>query len=315
MTVTRLSGGLTPGDGGDPRTFPAIFNDAADVIDATAGSAVALGSAVASQGSAIDVLEALNPVQFGTAVPTDGQVLTFSTAVAGYVPEDSQGVPANAYVFVETLYFTSSGTFTKASYPWLRAIRVKCVGGGGGASGASTTSSSQISTGGPGSGGGYSEKFYTDISGLAASVTVTTGAGGTGVGSGSAGGSGGTSSFVSQTATGGGGGSGSAASTVALSFSNSGTPGSGANADFIIDGSSGIIVIATQLDRVPSGLGGASHLSGTQALTVPGGSGRNGGAGRLYGGGGQPGINANNQATARTGGAGANGIVIVELYA
>jgi hypothetical protein len=88
MTIVRLSGGLTPGDGSDPRTFPEIFNAAADVIEATQGSAVALGSAVASQGSAITALEDLNPVQFGTAVPSDGQVLTFSTAVAGYVPED-----------------------------------------------------------------------------------------------------------------------------------------------------------------------------------------------------------------------------------
>ena len=32
--VTRLSGGLTPADGADPRTFPAIWNSAADEIDA-----------------------------------------------------------------------------------------------------------------------------------------------------------------------------------------------------------------------------------------------------------------------------------------
>lgn len=81
MSITRLTGGLTPGDGGDPRTFPTVFNATADTIEAQ-------GSAVASQGSAIDVLEALNPVQFGTAVPTDGQVLAFSTAVAGYNPVD-----------------------------------------------------------------------------------------------------------------------------------------------------------------------------------------------------------------------------------
>ena len=34
MAVERLSGGLLPADGSDPRTFPAIFNAAADVIDA-----------------------------------------------------------------------------------------------------------------------------------------------------------------------------------------------------------------------------------------------------------------------------------------
>lgn len=97
MTVTRLTGGLTPGNAGDPRTFPAIFNDAADTIESQ-------GSAVASQGSAIDALEALNPVQFGTAVPSDGQVLTFSTAVAGYVPEDAAG--GGGLVEVKSAIFT-----------------------------------------------------------------------------------------------------------------------------------------------------------------------------------------------------------------
>jgi hypothetical protein len=33
MSITRLSGGLTPASGADPRTFPTIFNEAADVID------------------------------------------------------------------------------------------------------------------------------------------------------------------------------------------------------------------------------------------------------------------------------------------
>jgi hypothetical protein len=33
MPITRLTGGLTPADGSDPRTFPTIFNDAADRIE------------------------------------------------------------------------------------------------------------------------------------------------------------------------------------------------------------------------------------------------------------------------------------------
>jgi len=97
MAITRLSGGISPGDGSDPRTFPTIFNSLADDIDS---------------------------LSIGTAVASDGQVLTYSTAVSGYVPEDSSGLPSNAYAFVETVYFTSNGTFTKASYPWLRAVRV-----------------------------------------------------------------------------------------------------------------------------------------------------------------------------------------------
>jgi hypothetical protein len=60
MAIQRLSGGLTPGDGDDPRTFPAIWNDTADLLD----DAVIFA---------------------GTAVPVDGNVLTFSTAVSGWV--------------------------------------------------------------------------------------------------------------------------------------------------------------------------------------------------------------------------------------
>ena len=33
MSITRLSDGLTPADGADPRTFPTIFNAAADLIE------------------------------------------------------------------------------------------------------------------------------------------------------------------------------------------------------------------------------------------------------------------------------------------
>jgi hypothetical protein len=40
MAVTRLSGGLTPGAAGDPRTFPQIWNATADVIDDVVDEAV-----------------------------------------------------------------------------------------------------------------------------------------------------------------------------------------------------------------------------------------------------------------------------------
>ena len=81
MTITRLTGGLTPGDGSDPRTFPEIFNAAADVIEA--------------QGSAVTVIEAwnlddLNDVTYGTAL-AEGQVLVYSTAVSAWVNSDEGG--------------------------------------------------------------------------------------------------------------------------------------------------------------------------------------------------------------------------------
>ena len=62
--VTRLSGGLTPADGADPRTFPAIWNTTAGTIEAQ-GSAITVAEGdIASQGSAIAVLE-------GDSLPTD----------------------------------------------------------------------------------------------------------------------------------------------------------------------------------------------------------------------------------------------------
>jgi hypothetical protein len=50
VSITRLSGGVTPADGGDPRTFPAIWNDTSDDIEAGEYSKVPTG------GSAGDVL-------------------------------------------------------------------------------------------------------------------------------------------------------------------------------------------------------------------------------------------------------------------
>ena len=119
--VTRLVGGLTPEDGGDPRTFPAIFNDAVDDLEAVqsglgvvesgltslGGTVVTQGSAIFVQGEAISVLEGtavalgsavfdlesdlsslelgdLADVTIGTAV-ADGNVLAYSTAVSGWV--------------------------------------------------------------------------------------------------------------------------------------------------------------------------------------------------------------------------------------
>jgi len=75
--VTRLSGGLTPGDGADPRTFPAIWNATATEIE--------------TAQSDIDAIEAKNVPAFGTATPSDGQVLAYSTAINAYEPSAAVG--------------------------------------------------------------------------------------------------------------------------------------------------------------------------------------------------------------------------------
>jgi hypothetical protein len=257
--ITRLVGGLTPGDGSDPRTFPAIWNDTADTIDAL----------------------------------------------------------RTGYVFVGTIYFTSSGTFTKATYPWLRAIRVKCQGSGGGGGSAATTSAGQVSGGGPGSGGAYAESFITDIAGLDASITVTRpagGAGGLGSSGGVVGSDGGTASFGSLVSAGGGNG-GAAPSTGAVPRTASARAGQTAGTgDLIIPGGSSYAIPIPGASFPHSSNGGDAFL-GAGGIGRFTGTGAAGTVGTGFGAGGSGGLNAENQATARNGGAGAPGIVIVELYA
>jgi hypothetical protein len=227
------------------------------------------------------------------------------------------GGGVDAYRYVSTVYFTSNGTFTKATYPWLRAIRVKVQGAGGGGGGCPTTGSSATAVGCAGGGGSYSESFITDIAGLASSVTVTRGAGGAGGIGNTDGSAGGDSSFGSLVTTTGGALGFPAFGTV-TSFpsmnSNSSGPSSVGVGDFAVGGSRADVSIQPNATQVWVGGPGNSLLSPKLgALREIGGA--NGEAGALYGGGGYPGRNIQSQGTARNGGAGANGIVIVELYA
>jgi hypothetical protein len=219
------------------------------------------------------------------------------------------------YRYNSTVYFTSNGTFTKATYPWLRAIRVKCQGAGGGGGGAATTGGTQVALGGAGSGGVYAESLITDIAGLSASVTVTVGAAGSAGAAGSNnGGSGGTTSFGSTIVSANGGNAGAGG----VAFANYFQPGAGSpttgTGDLVIPGGATSAAVAVGNVSAAAGRPGDSFLgAGGFANSTADGSG--GSAGLGYGGGGSGGINTQNQGTARAGGAGAAGIVIVELFA
>jgi hypothetical protein len=210
-------------------------------------------------------------------------------------------VGTSAFRFVTTVYFTSSGTFSKADYPWLRAIRVKCQGGG--ASGSVRSFNDNSGSGGPG--GGYAESFITNISSLDASVTVTRGAGGAAITRSSIGetvGNAGTNSSFGALVVGNGGPAGT---TLTSPTGGSGTgdlvlPGGGAG-----PGASG---------NAPAGHGGGSHLGNGGTGGYLANSNQNGTAGSLYGGGGG-GARVNSEGSTASSGAGADGIVIVELYA
>jgi hypothetical protein len=204
------------------------------------------------------------------------------------------------YALRQTVYFTSSGAFTKATYPWLRAIKVIVQAGGAGGSGRAASNNS----GGGGGGGGYAEIFFTDIAALPASVSVTVGAGGAGGAAGNnLGSAGGVSEFGTTgnawrcRATGG---------LVGGSISEAGSGGIGTHGQFI-SGGGGSGRGQSGTPEVP-GTGGSSRLGG-------GGRGVGGNAGepgQIYGGGG---AGASVVSSAMAGGNGAPGIVIVELYA
>ena len=205
---------------------------------------------------------------------------------------------AQGYTYHSTVYFTSSGSFTKASYPWLRAVRVKCQGAGSGGANRNVGNTSS-----PGGGGGaMAESFITDIASLASSETVTVGAGSAGVASGVQGDSsaGGDSSFGTLVI-----GVGASGTSGLATYGGRGGQSSACTGDFAASGNDGETGNLTDDGR--GGNGGGSHFGG-------GGRGgrlntTNGLDGNDYGGGGGGGTET------AAAGDGADGIVIVELFA
>lgn len=254
-------------------------------------------------------------VQTPSLTSIDETIITSPTAGQKLIYDGTNWVNLTGYVFVQTLYYTSNGTFTKATYPWLRAIRVKCVGGGGGGGGAGTTTAGQTACGGGGGGGGYAESFITNISGLDSSITVTRGPGGAGGAAGANNGTSGSSSSFGSLVVAGGGGGGSGISGSSLSASDPGNSGTGTTGDILMNGERG--GWGYNAGTLPfGGFGGASGGGfGQSTGDLASFAGAQGPAGQLYGGGGGGAANGASVATARAGGAGANGIVTVELYA
>jgi hypothetical protein len=283
--------------------------DASDVNTYLMDQSVMTFGGTAARGSAIPT-----PVEGMVTYLEDSNTFEYwdSSSWGSLVPTAGTA----SYSFVTTIYYTSSGTFSKADYPWLRAIRVKCVGGGGGGGGCATTGASANSVGSSGGGGGYSESFITDIAGLDSSVTVTRASGGSGGAAGNNNGSvGGNSSFGSLViASGGGAGGGQGSLTVPWTIS--GTTGGASNTgDLTFAGSPSLPIAITQASFTVPQPSGGSFLGGGVRGALFTATGENGPNGTNYGVGGVGGCNAQNQGTARTGGAGGNGIVILELYA
>jgi hypothetical protein len=203
-----------------------------------------------------------------------------------------------------------NGTTTYTPTAGTRALYVECYGAGGAGGGAATGSSS-LSMGGGGGAGAFSAKWVTGV--IKASYTVAVGAGGTGA-SGTTGNAGGDSTFDSPsivTAKGGSGGAtqsagtsavyllGGAGGAVASGVGDSCTPGS--------DGGNGARGSASVGQ---SGFGGCASFGGGFCKGVIATNDGNGG--QVYGGGGSGALTTG---TAKTGGAGANGIIRIWEFA
>jgi hypothetical protein len=263
-------------------------------------------------GTADNTIDNLSP-------GTNGQVLTANSATGTGLEWTTQ----EGYRFVQTLYFTSSGTFTKATYPWLRAIKIKVQAGGGGSGGVATTPAGTWNASAGGGGGGYAERFFTNIASLDASVTVIVGNGGAGAAagnnSGSAGGIsdfGGSENAWRTRATGGSFGEGMSARNT-FTTSLPGIGGDGLDGDLLISGSSGVPGLALNTSAFGNypGFGGGSVLGAGRRSNRVGATGGSAAiAGLNYGGGASGSANLENT-TQQAGAAGAPGIVIVELYA
>jgi hypothetical protein len=177
--------------------------------------------------------------------------------------------------------FTSTGTTTFSVPSGITRIFVELCGGGGAGGGATTNPGA----GGGGGGAGCAEKMVnvngtSTIQLYVADATETSKFGTNGF-------------YFSATG-------GTTGTTNASAGSGGGAPGTGVNGDINYTGSYGAPSPASSV----AGVGGASRSGGGGGVTT----GQNGSAGGTYGGGGG---GASDNGTNRTGGAGAQGIVIV----
>lgn len=217
---------------------------------------------------------------------------------------------AQGFAGVNVQSFTASGTYTPTA--GMKYCQIECVGGGGGGAGCINSTSSTNGGGGGGS-GGYSRRTV-NAAAIGVSQVVTIGAAGTaGSAGGTNGGNGGVTSVGALCIANGGGGA--IGPTVGTYQGGAGGAIAGAVGDILGAGCPGQNgVIGPQDNTIPAGSGGSSFFGGggrsagwAFALSVVGTAGTN------YGSGGS-GAFGNNSATARAGGVGSAGFVVITEY-
>lgn len=208
--------------------------------------------------------------------------------------------------------FTSSSSWTRPTGCKMVVVEVVGAGGGGGGCAAGDGSNGAVAAGG--GGGGYARKLFV-ASALASSETVTIGSAGTGGAAGNnAGNAGNASTFATGkayvvTGSGGAGGAGGALSGGFLTALG-GAGGSHSGGDFGVVGgpgkngilAGGIPICLQYGGDTILGFGARSNVDAT------------GTTGQSYGGGGGGGLCSVGSTTARAGGPGTTGIIVVTNY-
>lgn len=320
------------GDKGDAGSVMSVNGDSGPDVVIPSGSDTAAGlvelATAAEALAGTDTTRAVTPAGLSnkTASVTQRGIVRLATAAEAIAGTDvsiavtpsalAQALPG--YRLLNRLILTSSTTFTKASYPGLKALKVIAIGGGGGGGGAESTATTSVSIGGSGGGGGYAESFITNIDSLASSVSVTVGAGGTaGTIASPTSGNGGASSFGALVVAGGGtGGIGGISNPINGVNRNLSVPGGTATAGDILipGGASGpqygnvgdsTASINTCSPGLPAFYGTAGPVRAGMSLAAVASNG--------YGSGGIGAANAQNQ-TGKGGVAGQPGLVIIEIY-
>lgn len=249
-----------------------------------------------------------------------------SGTLAALSEDVADAVAAGLSSPLEVVTFTSSGTFDLASYSKARALLVTCVGGGGGSGGASQTTgeTNHTSVGGHGGGAATAITYIDDLTILTSPVTVTVGAGGAGGAAGNnAGSNGGTTSFGSVcSADGGVGGEGRpTTSGTAANYPRIGTAGQATGTgDLVLPGYPAENTQANAVDGMVTRPGSSALFPSTmqsrkvgEAISVPVAAAVAAPA-HSYGSGARGPSIGRSQTGNQAGAAGADGIVIVEVY-
>lgn len=192
---------------------------------------------------------------------------------------------------------------------------IEGIGAGGAGGGTGATSAIQVSAAAGGGGGSFAKKYLFSNLGT---HTVAVGAGGTGVSAGT-GNNGAVTTFKDTASTtvlsagGGSGGEGAPAVTAASPTipASGGAGGASGTGDAAYAGQPGVGAITVDQTNVLPGSGGMAARGGGGGLGARGNV--SGVAGGVYGGGGS-GTGSGVSQAAKTGGAGANGVLVVEAY-